>query len=115
MAMYVGLMPNQVRTSSEDSKVVKSYSNNYEAAHIVVDHHNVGGGLTVTVYGKDDSSGYEYSLLSTNIVASGHTVMKIGPQYTAATNVAKEYIPYQFFVRVTASGTNAYGIGASVI
>jgi len=41
--------------------------------------------------------------------------MKIGPQYTAAANVAKEYIPYQFFVSVTASGTNAYGIGASVI
>ena len=114
MAMYVNLLPMEVRTSSADSKVVTVWED-HEAAHIVVDHPNVGGGITVVAFGKDPSSGFGYPLLSSNIVASGHTVMKIGPQYTAAANVAKEYIPYQFFVSVTASGTNAYGIGASVI
>jgi|SRR6185295_1571366 len=114
MAMNVSLLPYKVRTTSEDSTLVKSWEK-HEAAHIVVDHPNIGGGITVVVFGKDLTSGFSYPLLSSNIVASGHTVMKIGPDYTAGANVAKDYIPYAFYVSVTASGTNAYSIGASVI
>ncbi len=114
MAMYVNLLPPMVRTSSENSREVTVWEK-FTAAHIMVAHPNVGGGLTVVAYGKDHSSNISYPLLSTNIVASGATLMKIGPDYTAGANVAKEYIPHTFYVAVTASGTNYYSIGASVI
>lgn len=114
MAMYVALLPFAVRSSSENSKVVTVWDK-YTSAHVVIDHPNVGGGITVVAFGKDDTSGFSYPLLSTNIVASGHTVMRIGPDYTAAANIAKDLIPHTFYVAVTASGTNAYSIGASII
>jgi hypothetical protein len=114
MAMRVTFLPLEVRSGNVNSREVSVYEK-YTAAHLVVDHPNVGGGFTVNVYGKDLTSGYSYSLLSSNIVASGHTLMKIGPDYTAGANVAKEYIPYTVWVGVTASGVNAYSIGASII
>lgn len=114
MAIYVNVLSFGVRTTSETSKDITVYEK-HEAGHFVVDHPNVGGGITVVVFGKDPQSGFSYPLLSSNIVASGHTVMKIGPDYTAGANVAKDYIPYTLSVAVTASGTNAYSIGASII
>lgn len=114
MAMFVNVLPLEVRTTNTTSKTVTVWDK-YRAAHIVVDHPNMGGGITVGVFGRDPSSGFRYPLLSTNIVASGHTVMKIGPEYTAAANIAKDYIPYQIFVDVVASGTNAYAVTASII
>jgi hypothetical protein len=113
--MYVNVLPFEVRTTSATSKPITVWDK-YRAAHVVVDHPNMGGGITVSVFGKDPASGRRYSLLSSNIVASGLTVMKIGPEYTAATNIAKDYIPYQIEVAIIAtSGTNAYGIAASII
>lgn len=112
--MHVTALPFEVRTSNATSRDIRVWEK-HEAAQFVVDHPNVGGGITVVVFGKDPSSGFRYPLLSSNIVTSGHTVMKIGPDYTAAANVAKDYIPYQIFVEVTASGTNAYGVAGSII
>ena len=112
--MYVNALPLEVRTSSATSRDIRVWDK-HEAAHFVVDHPNIGGGITVVVFGKDPTSGFRYPLLSSNIVSSGHTVMKIGPDYTAATNIAKDYIPYNFFVEVTGSGTNAYSVSASII
>jgi len=111
--MHVKLFALEARTSNATSNDVTVWEK-FNAAHIVVDHPNVGGGLTVAVYGKDLVSNYSYPLLSANIVASGHTVMRIGPDYTAGALVAKEYMPHTFYVAVTASGTNFYSIGASV-
>lgn len=112
--MYVTALPFAVRASSEASKDITVWEK-FNAAHVVVDHPNVGGGLTVTVFGKDPYSGFKYPLLSSAIVASGHTVMKIGPELTAGANIAKDYIPYQIFIDVASSGTNAYSISASII
>lgn len=114
MAMHVSVFPLEVRTTSVTSSPITVWEK-FNAAHFVVTHPNVGGGLTVSVSGKDPLSGSTYTLLSSSIVASGITVMKIGPDYTAGANVAKDYIPYQTVVTVTASGTNAYSIGASYI
>ena len=115
MAMRAVLLPMAVRSSSVDSPKITVWEK-FNAAHIVIDHPNVGGGLTFNLLGYDQTSGYSYSLgLSGAVVASGHTLWKIGPEYTAAAGVAKEYVPYQFYMSVTASGTNAYSISASVI
>jgi len=113
MAKFIKVFDSVVRTSST-SRVLENDELN-RAAHFVVDHPNVGGGITVAVYGRDTISNYDYLLLSSAIIASGHTVMKIGPEYTAGANVAKDYIPAHVLVSVTASGTNAYSIGASFI
>lgn len=115
MAMYVSVLPLAGRTSNETGKDITVWEK-YSAAHVVVDHPNVGGGFTVVVSGKDLYSGFKYPLLSSNIVASGHTVMKIGPDYAAAGNVAKDYIPYTMVVDVVGvSGTNFFSVGASII
>lgn len=115
MAKFIKVLDSAVRTSSVTSPVLENYDLN-RAAHFVVDHPNVGGGITVNVYGRDTLANFDYLLLSSAIVASGHTVMKIGPEYTAGANVAKDYIPAHVVVAVTvASGTNAFGIGASFI
>lgn len=115
MAMHVTFLPYGRRTTGDDetSPVITVWEK-FNAAHIIINHANIAGGLTVTVYGKEPS-GYHYPLLSSNIVASGHTVMKIGPEYTAGANVAKDYIPYQFYVDVVSSGVNWYGITGSVM
>lgn len=113
--MRVTLLPMEVRSSSVDSTKITVWEK-FTAAHIVIDHPNVGGGLTVSLLGYDQGAQYSYSLgLSGAIVSSGHTLWKIGPDYTAGAGIAKEYIPYQFYVSVTASGTNAFGVYASVI
>lgn len=114
MAKFIKVADSAVRTSDYTSPVLENYEL-HQAAHFVVDHHNVGGGITVRVFGRDTITNFDYLLLSSNILASGHTVMKIGPDYTAAANVAKDYIPAHVVVNVTASGTNAYAIGASFI
>src|SRR5258706_14984930 len=115
MAMRATLLPMEVRTSSVDSQKITVWEK-FNAAHIVIDHPNVGGGLTFNLLGYDQGARYSYSLgLSGAITSSGHTLWKIGPEYTAAAGVAKEYVPYCFYVSVTASGTNAYSITASVI
>lgn len=114
MAMYVTPLPYKVRTTNVTSDPVTVWEK-FTAGHFVVDHPNVGGGITVVISGKDQYSGYKYTLLSSNIVASGHTLMKIGSDYTAGANVAKDYIPYQFVVDVVGSGTNYYSVSASII
>ena len=114
MATYVNVLPGEVRTSNATSNVIRVWDK-YRAAHFVVNHPNLGGGITVRVFGKDPVSSRSYLLLSSNIVASGHTVMKIGPEYTAAANIAKDYLPYNVYVDVVASGTNFYSVGASFI
>lgn len=117
MATHVGLLPSQSRTTSVTSPVI-SVAEKYEAAHIVLNvTAGTGFGLTLTVKGKDLTSGSTYDILASSFVTStGTTVLKVGPAYTAGANVAKDYMPGDWLVAVTASGTAAtYSLGASLI
>lgn len=118
MAQHVGILPSASRTASVTGSDI-TVAGKYEAAHIVVDVTDGSAfNLLVTVKGKDLTSQKDYTLLtSSTINSTGTTVLKVGPQYTAATNVAKEYLPYIFHVDVTQSGSVAatYSIGASLI
>lgn len=118
MAKHVGILPSAARTADVTSPDIK-VAEKYEAAHIVVDI-TAGSGfnLIFTVKGKDLTSNKSYALLATpTINTTGTTVLRIGPEYTAATNVAKDYIPYIFFVDVTQSGSVSatYSVGGSLI
>lgn len=118
MAQFIGILPSEARTT-DVTGVDITVAEKYQAAHIVIDV-TVGTGfnLVASVKGKDPTSGKSYTILtSPTINATGTTVMKIGPELTAGTNVAKDYIPYIFHVDVTQSGgaSATYSIGASLI
>jgi len=118
MAMYVPLLASEARTTAASSPVVSVYEK-YNAAHVVIDvTAGTGFNLVFSVKGKDAASGKTYTIISTpTINTTGTTIVKIAPEFTAGTNVAKDYIPYYFFVDTTVSGTVSatYSVGASLM
>ena len=118
MAQHVGLLGSAARAAITNSPTI-TVAEKYEAAHLVVD---VTAGsafnLLVDIKGYDQTSGKTYSLLTSSVInAVGTTVLKVGPQYTAGTNVAKDYMPFSWYVTVTPSGGvgATYSVGASLI
>lgn len=115
---HVGLLPSKARIADASSAVI-SASEKYEAAHIVVDvTAGTGFNLSVAVKGRDLTSGKDYTLgTSSTINATGTTIIRVGPQYAAAANIFKEYLPDSWSVAVTQSGgaSATYSIGASLI
>jgi hypothetical protein len=118
MARHVGLLGSAARAVATTSPVI-TVAEKYDAAHVVVDvTDGTGFEIVVDIKGKDQTSGKSYTILtSSKISATGTTVLKVGPQYTAGTNVAKDYIPYNWYVEVTPSGgvSATYSVGASLI
>ena len=114
--MHAALLGSESRTADVDSRVITVWEK-YEAAHVVVDITAGSPNLIVTLKGKDPTSGKAYTLLQSSTINSGTTVLKIGPDYTAGTNVAKDYIPYMFYATITQSGGVAatYSVGAVFI
>jgi len=118
MAAYVPLLESAARTADVTSRQVSVYEK-YEAAHIVIDV-TAGSGfnLLFSVNGHDSASGKDYTILtSSDITGTGTTVLRVGPQYTAGANVAKDYLPALWSVAVTQSGgaSATYSVGASLI
>ena len=118
MAVYVPVLASSARTADTTSKTF-NVSDKYETAHIVVDV-TAGSGfnLVFTVQGYDQASGKSYTVLATpTINTAGTTVMKIGTDYTAAANIAKDILPFAWNVAVTQSGgiSATYSVGASLV
>ena len=83
----------------------------HRGAHVVVDITAITGtGPTLTVFieGKDAISGKYYTILqSAALNATGTTVLKVYPAFTAAANtVANDSLPYQWRVRTVVAGTS---------
>lgn len=81
-----------------------------KAAHVVIDITSITGTAptaTFTVQGKDAVSGKYYTILaSAALNAIGTTVLKIGPNFTAAANVAaNDIVPRKFRVICATGGT----------
>lgn len=115
MASYVPVFPSQSRTANVSKEI--TVWDKYNAAHLVVHISTGNPKLIVTVSGKDSASDEKYTLLTSSEITNGTTVLKIGPDYTAGTNVAKEYVPYRMIVDVTQSGgvDTTYSIGMSLM
>lgn len=114
----VGLLASEARTADASSKII-TLAETYEAAHIVIDV-TAGSGfnLSVAIKGHDVTSNKEYTIGTVSTInATGTTLVKVGPQYTAAANVFKDYMPTSWIVAVTQSGgvSATYSIGASLI
>lgn len=71
---------------------------------------NSTGSIIVTVQGKDAASGDYYTLLAGASIASATTQrLKVGPQITAATNIAQDYLPRTIRLIITASSADVVG------
>lgn len=117
MAKYITVLPSAARTANVTTPNFHSYDDN-DALHLVVDVTSGSPNLVVTVNGHDNASGKDYAILTGAIInGTGTTLLKVGPDYTAATNVAKDHIPAYWNVGVVQSGgvSATYSIGASLI
>lgn len=84
--------------------------------HVILDMTTVGtGSVTVTINGKDPTSGKYYLLLAGAAVTTNSTnVYKVGPGLPATANVsANDIVPRIFQIVVTANNANAavYSVG----
>lgn len=85
-------------------------NHNCRGMHLVIDITAITGTtptLTVTIEGKDPTSGKFYTILaSAALNATGTTVLKVYPGLTAAANtVANDVIPRDFRVKAVVGGT----------
>lgn len=113
MAKYLTVLKDGTYTSNTSSNKFSNWEN-HNAAHLVVNITG-GGNLVVDVKGFDEVSDTAYTLLTSSTLPSGSTVLKVGPDYTAGTNIAKDYIPATWYVTTTLSGATIFSIGASLI
>lgn len=112
MATYKRILPDAARTAFTSSPIFIS-EDKFTAMHLVVDITD-GSNLSVAIKGMDGVSSKSYTILS-SVLASGTTVMRVGPDYTAGANIAKDYIPYKWFVDINPSGSTTVSVGASLI
>jgi len=111
LAKHLLVLPSKVRSGATTSEIFKNWENN-NALHLIVDVTS-GANLAVSIYGYDSVSTKGYTLLSG--VLAGTTVLKVGPDYTAAANIAQDYLPDAWYITATTSGSTVYSIGASLI
>jgi hypothetical protein len=108
------VLESKARTTSTTSPIFANWQD-YEAAHIIVDITD-GTNLVVDVKAKDTASNKSYTLLTSAVLVSGTTVLRIGPAYTAGANIAKDYMPSQWFVETTVSGASTtFSVGATLV
>lgn len=118
MAKHIGVAPSASRTANFTSPIfVSSDSDGTDALLVFVDITSGAANLVVGIKGRDLTSGKDYTILeSAALNAAGTTVLRVGPDLTAATGlVAKDYVPDAWLVSVTHSGgiPATYSIGAS--
>ncbi len=113
------VLASAVRAATNDSgKLINRFN---RAVDVIIDMTAVPGVQTVTftIEGYDRASDKWYTILaSTAIVATGTTVLRVGPALTAAANsVANAFLPVGWRVKATHSGAGnfTYSVGANLI
>ena len=61
--------------------------------------------ISPTISKYDEAAGQYYSLVSSTITATGHTVLKLGVGLESTTNIQNDYIPEHTRFNVTHSST----------
>lgn len=113
LAKFISVLHSGTRSVAADSPLYNNWEDNY-ALHVVVDITS-GDNLVVSVLGRDTESNKDYTILTSALLASGVSVLKVGPELTAGTNVAKDYVPANFHIYSVPSGSTVFSIGASLI
>ena len=119
--LHVPVFASAARTASVNSR---DFPNHLACGvHLVIDVTAVSGTaptLTVTLRGKDPTSGKYYTLLASAVInAAGTTVLKVYPGITAAANLAvNDVLPLDWRVEAVIGGTTpsfTFSIGAHLI
>lgn len=114
---YVKVLDSAARTTDVTSVNFHAYED-HNAGQFILD---VTGGsafnLGVAIRGYDPLSLKSYTLLSQTINASGTSVLRVGPELTAAAGIAKDYLPAYWNVQVTVSGgiSSTFSVGAHIM
>lgn len=112
MAKYLTVLDSNARTGLTTSPKFYNYEPN-NAAHVAVNITD-GTNLAVSIKGWDEVSDVGYTILAYTCL-NGMTVLRVGPELTAAGPTAKDYLPYLWYVEATTSGSTTFSIGASMI
>jgi hypothetical protein len=119
MAKHIGVASPASRSADFSSPIfVSSDSDGTDALLVFVDITSSGNPLTVSIKGRDLTSGHDYTILQSAALGSnGLTVLRVGAGLTAATNlVANDYVPDAWYVTATTASSGVlttYSIGAS--
>lgn len=113
MAKRVNLFASAARTATVTTPVIAAndQEDTYNALYVVVDvTAGTAFNLTPSIGLYDSASAKTITLLTGSVInATGTTLLRVGPAYTAGANVAKEYVPAEWTATFTISG----GIGAT--
>lgn len=114
----VTLLASAARTTTQTSSdIANDYCN---ALIVVLDMTVVGtGSVTVSIQGKDATSGQYRTLLTGAAITTNSTnTYKIGPTVAASANaIAQDYLPPTFRIVVTANNANTatYSVGYQLV
>lgn len=114
----VTLLPSSSRTTTQTSADLQNLFG--QCLIVVLDMTTVGtGSVTITINGKDSTSGKYYNLLTGAAVTTNSTNRYVvDPGVAAVTNLsAKDYVPSVFQIVVTANNANAatYTVGYNLL
>lgn len=117
----IGAIPGIAGTAATTTQTGSDLENScYSGVKVVLDMTTVGtGSVTLTIQGKDKTSGKYYTLLAGAPVTTNSTnVYTVYPGITVTANVsAADVLPSNWRVLVTANNANAatYTVGANLI
>lgn len=120
MAQHLTVRPPVTRTTAATFNT-NDFNNRDAIGAVVVIDITAGSSvsLTVTIEGKDPTSGKYYTILASSaLTGTGTTVLRVHPDLTAAANtVAKDMLPAVWRVKEVTGNTNSitYSIGASMV
>lgn len=117
MTERIGVYPIGHTTSTAQVETSPNFRNDEdgEALYVAVDITAGTPAMLVTINAYDETSRKSVALLTSAALSAGTTLLRVGPQLTAATNIAKEYLPYEFNITVSGGAAGTYSIGAWVV
>lgn len=115
---HIDVLPSAARTTTQTGDDLAAGS--YRGIKVVLDMTTAGtGSVTLTIQGKDVTSGKYFTLLAGAAVTTNSTnVYTVYPGAAVAANVsANDQLPATFRLLVTANNANSatYSVGASML
>jgi len=118
LAQHVTVFSSQARIADVASPDFKNHAGVGAVVTINVTATTSTPSVVFTLQGKDPTSSQYYNILSSSaIVVSGITHMKVHPDFTAGTNVAKDIMPsvWRVYADHADGDSITYSVGASLI
>ena len=115
MNTHQEITPSAVRSATHSVRVVNTLG---KAGHLIIDITVVPGidTVTVSIQGRDPTSGKLYTILaSTALVATGTTILKVGPGLPVTANLsANDVLPHDLVILFTHSAASSFTYSAGL-